>query len=64
MVPKNEAPNAPAPVTPEPDSPARESYVPPALEHLGAWNALTLQQSVPIGPGAFLSHPEDITWPV
>jgi hypothetical protein len=29
---------------------ARAAYVPPRLERLGAWNALTLQQSVPIFP--------------
>lgn len=29
---------------------ARQAYVPPALERLGGWSALTLQQSVPIFP--------------
>lgn len=29
----------------------RAPYTPPALEALGTWRALTLQQSVPIGPG-------------
>lgn len=28
----------------------REPYAPPVLERLGEWNALTLQQSVPIFP--------------
>ncbi|MFW6202577.1 MAG: hypothetical protein ACOC8B_08360 [Gemmatimonadota bacterium] len=27
--------------------------IPPRLEPLGAWRALTLQQSVPIGPGGY-----------
>lgn len=34
--------------------PARRRYIPPTLEALGAWSALTLQQSVPIGPGGGL----------
>ncbi|HEX7051161.1 MAG TPA: hypothetical protein VF188_13215 [Longimicrobiales bacterium] len=34
-------------------APTRAPYVPPRLEALGAWSALTLQQSVPIGPGNF-----------
>lgn len=29
-------------------SPARRPYIAPALEHLGGWSALTLQQSVPV----------------
>lgn len=29
---------------------ARAPYAPPALERLGEWTALTLQQSVPIFP--------------
>lgn len=29
----------------------RAAYVPPRLERLGDWSVLTLQQSVPIGPG-------------
>jgi len=35
----------------------RAPYEPPVLEALGAWSALTLQQSVPIGnrhPAGFL----------
>jgi hypothetical protein len=30
---------------------ARRHYTPPRLERLGEWSALTLQQSIPIGPG-------------
>jgi hypothetical protein len=30
---------------------ARRPYTPPRLERLGEWSALTLQQSIPIGPG-------------
>ncbi len=30
---------------------ARRAYTPPRLERLGKWSALTLQQSIPIGPG-------------
>jgi hypothetical protein len=30
---------------------ARCPYTPPRLERLGEWSALTLQQSIPIGPG-------------
>lgn len=29
----------------------RRPYTPPNLERLGEWSALTLQQSIPIGPG-------------
>lgn len=29
---------------------SREPYVPPVLERLGDWSALTLQQSIPIFP--------------
>lgn len=32
----------------------RRPYEPPRLERLGTFRALTLQQSVPIGPGALL----------
>jgi hypothetical protein len=32
---------------------ARGRYEPPRLEALGAWSALTLQQSIGIGPGDF-----------
>ena len=34
--------------TPTHRVPARAPYVPPALEALGAWSALTLQQTVPV----------------
>lgn len=43
--------------TPDRDQTARTKpvtrlpYAPPRLEPLGAWSALTLQQSIPIGPG-------------
>lgn len=30
---------------------ARRAFTPPRLEPLGTWSALTLQQSIPIGPG-------------
>lgn len=29
----------------------RFPFTPPRLERLGEWNVLTLQQSIPIGPG-------------
>ena len=31
-------------------APVRAPYVPPRLDHLGEWSALTLQQSIPIFP--------------
>ena len=40
----------------------RRRYVAPTLEHLGEWSALTLQQTVPIGPGAFLGALDDDLW--
>jgi hypothetical protein len=48
------------PAIPAAPAPAgeRRPYTPPALERLGEWSALTLQQSVPIGPGGFLFDPE------
>ncbi len=39
----------------------RLPYQAPRLEALGPWKALTLQQTVPIGPGAFLVDPEAVT---
>jgi hypothetical protein len=39
------------PREPRPEQPARAPYTPPRLERLGEWSALTLQQSIPIGPG-------------
>ncbi|MBD0320909.1 MAG: hypothetical protein ICV87_11285 [Gemmatimonadetes bacterium] len=43
-----------------PDSPAdaqqRTAYVPPALEPLGTWSALTLQQSVPVTSDRFVDY--------
>jgi len=30
---------------------SKRPWHPPVLEPLGAWRALTLQQSIPIGPG-------------
>lgn len=45
---------------PEPTQPARTPaqtravYTAPRVQDLGAWQAVTLIQSVPIGPGAFL----------
>lgn len=38
----------------EPAAPLRAPYTAPRLESLGRWRALTLQQSIPIGPGGFL----------
>ena len=32
----------------------RAPFTPPRLEALGPWRALTLQQSIPIGPGGSL----------
>jgi hypothetical protein len=45
------------PAVPNPSDPtgARLPYAPPVLEALGAWSALTLQQSVPI---TLLANPE------
>lgn len=37
-----------------PEQTLRRPYAPPRLEPLGAWSALTLQQTVPIGPGVLL----------
>lgn len=47
------SPRAPQAVRPAPQTGARAAYVAPRLERLGAWKALTLQQSVPIGPGSY-----------
>lgn len=33
---------------------ARAPYTPPALERLGRWSVLTLQQTIPVGPGGSL----------
>ena len=38
---------------------ARRPYPAPALEHLGSWSALTLQQSVPILSFLALFHGDD-----
>lgn len=38
----------------------RRPWHPPVLERLGAWRALTLQQSIPIGPGFGLHSLPDI----
>ena len=35
----------------------RQPYVTPVCEHLGAWRALTLQQSVPVGGLSFVGDP-------
>jgi hypothetical protein len=37
------------PATPEAST--RRPYTPPRLERLGEWSALTLQQSIGVGPG-------------
>ena len=39
----------------------RRPYAPPDLEALGRWSALTLQQSVPIGPGGLIG--DGLGWP-
>lgn len=39
-----------AAVTPEPGPSVPREYVPPRLDRLGVWSALTLQQSIPIFP--------------
>lgn len=41
---------AQAPVSALPESTGRAAYATPRLERLGSWNALTLQQSIPIFP--------------
>ena len=38
------------------DAPQRAPYVPPALEPLGSWSALTLQQSFPLANDHFVGH--------
>lgn len=44
---------------PAPDAPRpRTPWMAPAVERLGALSMLTLQQSVPVGPGGFLAEPE------
>jgi hypothetical protein len=35
------------------DKDTRRIFESPRLERLGTWSALTLQQSIPIGPGGF-----------
>jgi hypothetical protein len=40
----------PADAAPHTEPRARRPYPPPRLEPLGAWSALTLQQSIPIFP--------------
>lgn len=42
------------PVPTEGTSRAHRTYHPPRLTPLGAWDVLTLVQSVPVGPGGFL----------
>jgi hypothetical protein len=51
------------PAAPDSAAPSAERlpYTPPVLERLGEWSALTLQQSIPIGPGGFLTDPESST---
>jgi hypothetical protein len=38
--------------------PARKRWEPPTVEPLGGLEMMTLQQSVPVGPGGFLPDPE------
>jgi hypothetical protein len=58
----NDQPHTPAPPAAGADSPAeRLPYTPPTLERLGEWSALTLQQSIPIGPGGFRFDPDSST---
>jgi hypothetical protein len=43
------------------DAPQRAPYVPPALEPLGTWSALTLQQSFPVTNDTFVHYtPEEL----
>ena len=44
-----------APESNGPVSDVREKYEVPSLEPLGKWKALTLQQTIPIGPGEALA---------
>ena len=43
---------APVPSAPSTAAEPRLPYVPPQLTALGPWKAVTLQISVPIGPGS------------
>ena len=52
-----------APIT-ESAPPERAPYEAPRLEAHGAWSALTLQQSIPIGVGLLPMDPEASAWPV
>ena len=45
------------PVAPPTVPVARQAYVPPRLTPLGAWSAITLVISVPIGPGSGVFKP-------
>jgi hypothetical protein len=57
----SDQPHTPEALTESAPAAERLPYTPPALERLGEWSALTLQQSVPIGPGGFLFDPEAST---
>ena len=54
-------PISPATTPATTSSSERAQYTAPRLESLGAWQALTLQQSIPIGPGSLRLEPEDST---
>jgi hypothetical protein len=41
-----------------PSSTSRAVYEPPRLEALGPWRALTLQQSIPLGPAPMIRRPD------
>jgi len=44
---------------PRRDTVRREPWHTPILEPLGTWRAVTLQQSIPIGPGSAMLMPHD-----
>ncbi|GAA5511968.1 hypothetical protein Dcar01_00682 [Deinococcus carri] len=52
--------HSPLPESPQPDiqsaapAPLRAPYTPPRVQDLGAWEAVTLAYSLPIGPGGYL----------
>ncbi|HEY9514839.1 MAG TPA: hypothetical protein VIQ74_04090 [Gemmatimonadaceae bacterium] len=59
------APSRPAtPSTASAPPQQRAPYEAPRLETHGAWSALTLQQSIPIGVGLLPRDAEATAWPV
>lgn len=45
----------------EASPPRRAPYVAPAVEPLGEWSTLTLQQTVPISPDYLFLYPGDLS---